>query len=583
MRRALLFSLLVFSFALANTSFTPLTSGRGVGILQGSSAWSQQTSGTANELRSVHFTSETEGWAAGANATLLRTTNGGANWTAVNTGVDPARGFHTVRFLDRSVGWVGGDSALGRTTNGGANWATTVLPTSVSGISNATHNSFAPLSATEIWAGGTGTFIGVSAFLAQYLVSADGTLSRPFTESRSPTVIQDIFLSREAGELDGWTVGDRILRLTRSGLTFQSSGGGQPSNGIQMLYLNNNWSGWVVGNNGTILKTINGGEAWAAQPSGTTANLRDVHFVNASRGWAVGNGGVILTTTDGGATWVAEPSGVTANLRSVFFVNETTGFAVGDNGTILKRGGPSSPAAVTTVSAASFTGAELAAESIVAAFGQGLATATEAATSVPLPTTLAGASVRVRDSAGTERAAPLFFVSPLQINYQIPPSTAPGAASISVVGGATVVAAGTAPIALVAPGLFAANANGQGVPAAVVFRRKADGSESFEPVAQFNQSQNRFVATPIDLGPVTDQVSLILFGTGIRFRSAWSAVACGIGGASAPVSFAGAQGGFVGLDQVNVSLQRSLAGRGEVDVVLMVDGKTANTVRIAIK
>jgi len=60
-------------------------------------------------------------------------------------------------------------------------------------------------------------------------------------------------------------------------------------------------------------------------------------------------------------------------------------------------------------------------------------------------------------------------------------------------------------------------------------------------------------------------------------------VSCNIGGVSAPVLFAGLQGGFVGLDQVNISLPHCLAGRGEVDVVLIVDGKTANIVRIAIK
>ena len=54
-------------------------------------------------------------------------------------------------------------------------------------------------------------------------------------------------------------------------------------------------------------------------------------------------------------------------------------------------------------------------------------------------------------------------------------------------------------------------------------------------------------------------------------------------GVDAPVNFAGAQGSLVGLDQVNLQLSRSLIGRGEVDVALTVDGKTANTVRINIK
>ena len=62
----------------------------------------------------------------------------------------------------------------------------------------------------------------------------------------------------------------------------------------------------------------------------------------------------------------------------------------------------------------------LASEAIAAAFGTGLATTTSAATTLPLPTQLAGTTVKIKDSAGIERLAPLFFVSPTQVNYQIP-------------------------------------------------------------------------------------------------------------------------------------------------------------------
>lgn len=47
--------------------------------------------------------------------------------------------------------------------------------------------------------------------------------------------------------------------------------------------------------------------------------------------------------------------------------------------------------------------------------------------------------------------------------------------------------------------------------------------------------------------------------------------------------YAGPQGGFVGLDQLNLRLPGALIGRGEVDLVLTVDGKTANTTRIVIR
>ncbi|MGH9847612.1 MAG: hypothetical protein ACREEM_53660, partial [Blastocatellia bacterium] len=112
---------------------------------------------------------------------------------------------------------------------------------------------------------------------------------------------------------------------------------------------------------------------------------------------------------------------------------------------------------------------------------------------------------------------------------------------------------------------------------------KADGSQQLEPVAQFDAAQNRFVARPLDLGPETDQVYLILFGTGIRFRNSLSSAIATIGGAYAEVSFAGAQGDFAGLDQTNVRVPRSLAGRGEVDVLLTIEAQMANAVRVNIK
>jgi uncharacterized protein (TIGR03437 family) len=138
-------------------------------------------------------------------------------------------------------------------------------------------------------------------------------------------------------------------------------------------------------------------------------------------------------------------------------------------------------------------------------------------------------------------------------------------------------------ITTVAPGLFTANASGQGVAAAVVLRVKADGTQVFEPVAQFDATQNRFVPEPIDLGAASDQLFLVLHGTGFRFRSSLSAVNATVGGTSVETLYAGPAPGFVGLDQSNLRLPRSLSGRGVVDVLLTVDGKPANTVTIQFK
>ena len=248
---------------------------------------------------------------------------------------------------------------------------------------------------------------------------------------------------------------------------------------------------------------------------------------------------------------------------------------------MLKRKASTPP--VVSVSAASFAGTEVAPESITAAFGDKLATQVLSSSAVPLPTTLAGTTVKIRDSLGIERVTPLFFVAPTQINYLVPPGTVPGAAAITVVNADGVFSTGTLNIASVAPGFFTANSSGQGIASAVVFRVKADGSTSYEPISRFDVTQNRVVHVPIDLGLETDQVFLIAYGSGWRFRSSLAATRVTIGGIVSEVLFAGASEDFVGLDQCNIRIPRTAAGRGEVNVVLTVDGKTANTVTIHVK
>ncbi len=239
--------------------------------------------------------------------------------------------------------------------------------------------------------------------------------------------------------------------------------------------------------------------------------------------------------------------------------------------------------AAATVSAASFSADALASEAIVASFGSELATATQAATNTPLPLNLAGTSAVVRDSANVERPAPLFFVSPGQVNFQIPAGAKTGPAAVLISNPAGRIASGTINIETVAPALFAANSNGRDVAAALVLRINAAGAQSYEPVAVFDQAQNKFVVAPIELSNASEQVFLVAFGSGWRNRSALEAVAAKVGGETAPVLFAGAVEGLVGLDQVNVRLPGTLAGRGEVEFLLQVDGKAANALRIRIK
>ncbi|MEO6724099.1 MAG: matrixin family metalloprotease [Blastocatellia bacterium] len=240
------------------------------------------------------------------------------------------------------------------------------------------------------------------------------------------------------------------------------------------------------------------------------------------------------------------------------------------------------PAAATVVSSANFA-AKVASESLASVFGQNLATTILAATTTPLPTNLAGTMVRLRDISGQEKLAPLFFVSPGQINFQVAPGLLAGTVLVNVGNSAGFVSTGSILVESVAPGLFSVSGTGQGLAAAVALRIKSNGTQSYEPVTRFDAGSGQTVAVPIDLGPATDQVFLILYGTGIRFRSLLGSVSYNVGGFPGTPGYAGPQNDFVGLDQINLPLSRSLIGRGVANVFLTVNGKTSNTVTVSIK
>src|SRR5262249_60277724 len=121
-----------------------------------------------------------------------------------------------------------------------------------------------------------------------------------------------------------------------------------------------------------------------------------------------------------------------------------------------------------------------------------------------------------------------------QCKFLMTAYTAPmGTGFVTVTSEAGASLSGTTQIDALAPSMFTAGASGQGLPAVVALRMKADGSQSYEEVVFFDQGLNKFVARPIDLGPdlgaSTDQVFLILYGTGIRNRNSLFSVRAGIG------------------------------------------------------
>src|ERR1017187_5703169 len=235
---------------------------------------------------------------------------------------------------------------------------------------------------------------------------------------------------------------------------------------------------------------------------------------------------------------------------------------------------------VASFNAASYaSNGPLAANAIASAFGQGLADSAVAAGAPPLPATLGNTTLSVTDSAGTALGASLYYAGPTQINFVVPDGTATGAATVTVAKSGQTVATGTMQVAAVSPGLFTASGDGKGAAAAIALKAAASGAQTWQYTATCTAAGS-CTTVPIDLGAATDQVYLELYGTGIRGSK--TAITATIGGTSATPAFA-VQPQYPGMDQVNLLIDRSLAGRGEVDVVLTVDGAAANTVKINVK
>jgi uncharacterized protein (TIGR03437 family) len=221
----------------------------------------------------------------------------------------------------------------------------------------------------------------------------------------------------------------------------------------------------------------------------------------------------------------------------------------------------------------------LAPDSIATAYGSGLASAAAVAPTPNWPTTLSGASVSIRDFEGRTHAGRIYFASPGQINYLIPPEVSDGFALVTVNAPGGRKQEGVIRVSRVAPAVFYA---GTGIAAsALLIRAKADGTQELEQTVLVT-NQGQVVARGLTLGPEGEQEVLLAFGTGIRLRTALERVTATIGGVAAPVLYAGPQNEYPGLDQVNILLPKSLRGRGIVDVVISVDGAVANRVRIRV-
>ncbi len=298
-----------------------------------------------------------------------------------------------------------------------------------------------------------------------------------------------------------------------------------------------------------------------------------------------------VAATDRGGNWLSvNPAGGTGDVVVSVTVNPT-GLAPGaytGTITVTSGGASNSPQRVQVIllvgtvpviadrgikQGASFSDGTASAGTILSIFGANLASSTLTAQTLPLPTSLGGAQVKVN---GTP--APLFFVSPGQINFQLPPDVTGTSVTIVVsrdgVDGLSV----SVPLVSTLPGLFTLSADGKG-PGAIL---KAD----FSPVSATNPAPRGSVVLlygsgmgavnpPVAAGqpaPTSEPLSRMVLTPQVT-----------IGGQQAAVLFAGLAPGFVGLYQINVQVPASVTPGTAVQVVVTISGSISNTVTMAVQ
>lgn len=196
----------------------------------------------------------------------------------------------------------------------------------------------------------------------------------------------------------------------------------------------------------------------------------------------------------------------------------------------------------------------------------------------PFPTDYYGTTVTITDSKGATTLAPLAFVSPNQITFQVPASVAAGSATVTINAPGSTQTATNVQIAAVSPAVF--TVDGLGVAAAYATRVTSAGAVTIEPAFVLNP-QGYYSPTPINMGAATDNVYLAFYTTGAA-AAGMGNISVTVNGVSCPVLYAGASG-YTGIDQIDCQMPHSLAGSGTVPVQVTAGSLMSNTVEIDIQ
>ncbi len=303
--------------------------------LMSQSGWYPLQPGTSNELKSIFFLNANTGFLSGNNI-VLKTSNGGINWQIISQ----TFGGTSVSFINANTGIVC-EGTLYRTINGGATWV---------------NSNLSSLKAVYFYNSLTGYAVGDN---SQALITADAgqnwfVQNIPLNYNKFNKIL---FTSPGTG----YVIGGRqyfpfygvIYKTTNSGGNWRQIDSQAEDVEFSGIAFPNPTTGYLVGrneygSNGVIYKTTNAGENWI-QVGIYQKDLNDVSFPSNQVGYAVGQDGTILKSVDGSSLWTLQQSNTTLDINSVQFLQDDLGFTAGNSGTAQKTvngGTPGPPFAI---------------------------------------------------------------------------------------------------------------------------------------------------------------------------------------------------------------------------------------------
>ncbi len=288
--------------------------------------FTELNSGTSNDLNRIWFTEDMTGYICGGDryyqGNILKTNDGGATWVEQGSGIDKA--LYSVFFVNEDTGFIGGyDGKILRTYDAGNLW------------SLYQNYWYQPVRDFYMVNEYFGFCCGGNGFKSGFIAHTNEGGNQWQTDTFSMEWRSIYFLDENHGLVAGYGA---IFETLNGGITWQPT----PASGdfFQSLYFTNPQTGFSVGYEGTIIKTIDGGKTWEKKRNGNNLLLPKKHFKqivfrDQTTGYIVGENGCFLKTDDAGESWSEVINTPDVNLNAIFLA-EDGGFICGEGGKIFR-------------------------------------------------------------------------------------------------------------------------------------------------------------------------------------------------------------------------------------------------------